>query len=215
MGGGGDRIVSSARRATVPSEGVGGDGPEPLARLRNALVLAAVHTDRAASPRSLRGATAPERTCSEVKHAPLRPRPFSNWTSPRNPLRFFSSLRCSDQPPPLRGRTSARQPTQNTAEMERNAEKPRGASDRSGTRARRPVCPPAPEKFRSPCTDGRRCGRGRPHSGHCADTGASSASAAMLLRGAVWRGHTLRRSLLTKTRVIAAGLAIDHEAGDR
>ena len=42
----------------------------------------------------------------------------------RNPLRFFRSLRCSDPPPPSRGRTLARQPAQHTAEMGRNAEKP-------------------------------------------------------------------------------------------
>ena len=46
------------------------------------------------------------------------------WTSARNPLRFIPSLRCSDPPPPGRGRTLTRPPAQNTAEMGRNAEQP-------------------------------------------------------------------------------------------
>ena len=65
-----------------------------------------------------------EQPFREAEQAPLPPRPFSDWTPTRGPLRFFPALRCSDPPPPGGGRTLTRPPAQNPAELGRNAEKP-------------------------------------------------------------------------------------------
>ena len=108
----------------------------------------ALYTDRRSSTLIVPRSDGPEKTFSEDEQVPFRPRPFLGRTSTRDPLRFFPSLRCSAPPPPRCGRTSARQPGQNTAEMGRNAEQPRVALGGGGERSAPPFRPPSPTRYR-------------------------------------------------------------------